>query len=309
MRQAVLVLFGVASLRGQTVGDPDVRLGAGEKVRNHRFAAAGRDDVGDRGGAAKDPLPVGFSLDARRGLVAVDHRRRAHGGSNGCGCGRERLGGAGDHIGDGALGDGQPKEVARRLDEAAIADHLARVQINDQRCNAGPERSAGRHIGRRRRRDARPATPTGAAVEIDPCRDRLDWRQINVIVGPDERLIRWHGLGAATRATLGKDIAHLIGSGQSCRATPGRPLRLSLRRSARLAFWPRDGGSDELSGVLGGWPNFASSAATLASSASTSMISSDLSSRLSDDASIQSLNQTHSLRSTPNPRVKPTHGG
>ena len=45
------------------------------------------------------------------------------------------------------------------------------------------------------------------------------------------------------------------GLGSSARREPGRPLRGGFRRSpcavaAALVFWPFDGGSDELSGVL-----------------------------------------------------------
>src|SRR5712692_6301902 len=52
------------------------------------------------------------------------------------------------------------------------------------------------------------------------------------------------------------------GLGASARNTPGRPFRLlAARRSARLGLRPCAGGTDELSGVLGGPPSFASSSA------------------------------------------------
>ena len=64
MREAILVPFGVSALRCEAVGDPHRRPRAGEKVRHHRFAATGHDDVGGGGGASKHPLPVGFAFDA-----------------------------------------------------------------------------------------------------------------------------------------------------------------------------------------------------------------------------------------------------
>jgi hypothetical protein len=43
------------------------------------------------------------------------------------------------------------------------------------------------------------------------------------------------------------------------RVTPGRLLRggLVVAGGSVLAFCPRDGGSEELSGVFGGWPSSA----------------------------------------------------
>src|SRR5712692_5737117 len=53
------------------------------------------------------------------------------------------------------------------------------------------------------------------------------------------------------------------GLGASARNTPGRPFRLlAARRSARLGLRACDGGTEELSGVLGGPPSMASSSAT-----------------------------------------------
>jgi hypothetical protein len=95
---------------------------------------------------------------------------------------------------------------------------------------------------------------------------------------------------------------------------PGQPLRGGLGLSGRLDFWPLEGGSEELSGVLGGMFSLASSAATRAVSAafysmraSISAISSDLSSLPSDSGVIPSLNQPTRTRSSRHARVSPSH--
>ena len=126
------------------------------------------------------------------------------------------------------------------------------------------------------------------------------------------RLIVWRQRGAATGAGLGVQIAHMIGIGAQLARNAGPALAPRLRRIGTLAFWPLDGGSEELSGVLGGMFSCASSAATRATSAafcpvrmricpacaSTSASSSDLSSWPSESASIPSLNQPDPPKST-----------
>jgi len=81
-------------------------------------------------------------------------------------------------------------------------------------------------------------------------------------------------------------------------------LRLDARRSARLGFWPRLGGRDELSGVFGGMPSFASKTATRSANVvtcaacpakastcdTTSVISSSLDRACSASRSIQTWN-------------------
>src|SRR5208282_4747354 len=57
--------------------------------------------------------------------------------------------------------------------------------------------------------------------------------------------------------------------GWSGRCAPACGLALGLGADGSEGFWPLDGGTLELSGVLGGRPNFASSSATRAVRAST----------------------------------------
>src|SRR5215471_4351996 len=60
------------------------------------------------------------------------------------------------------------------------------------------------------------------------------------------------------------------GFSASLRATPGRPLRRCLTAGgSALAFCPREGGSEELSGVFGGPPRLASRSAMRAFNAFT----------------------------------------
>ena len=55
----------------------------------------------------------------------------------------ERLFGARQHVGDGALGEFQAEQAVEHLDHAIVADHLAGVQIGHERDDTGTERTAG----------------------------------------------------------------------------------------------------------------------------------------------------------------------
>jgi hypothetical protein len=60
-----------------------------------------------------------------------------------------------------------------QLRQALEADHLAAVQIGDRSLDAGAERRALRHVGRRLGGDACLAARARGAEQIDPCCDRL----------------------------------------------------------------------------------------------------------------------------------------
>ena len=76
----------------------------------------------------------------------------------------------------------------------------------------------------------------------------------------------------AAGTVLSEEASRRVASGfsASLRATPGRPLcrRLTAGGSA-FAFCPREGGSEELSGVFGGPPRLASNSAMRAFNAFT----------------------------------------
>ena len=97
------------------------------------------------------------------------------------------------HVGDGALADVEAEHTLQHFRHAVVADELLCMQIDDQGGDAGAERTAGRHVERRRGRDDFAATRTDAAVQVDArvmpeaCfqHDRLDRRQIDEVVGVD----------------------------------------------------------------------------------------------------------------------------
>ena len=154
VREAELVRLGVSALRGKSVGQPDLRLGATEKHRRHAFAACRRDHVGHGRGAAERSLPPRRAFHACACFVAGDHRARAHAGGDHVGVGCERLAGARQHVGDDALRDAQAEQAVEHFGQALETHQLAAVQIGDGRSDAGAERGALGHVGRRCRGDA-----------------------------------------------------------------------------------------------------------------------------------------------------------
>ena len=74
----------------------------------------------------------------------------------------------------------------------------------------GPNGLAGLHVSGRLRRDVLPAARALCAKEIDPRRDWPDRRQVDVVVGVRENLIRGRHLCSAG-AAFGADIECLVG--------------------------------------------------------------------------------------------------
>ena len=221
---------GVPRLGGEAVGDPDLRPGAGEEVGDDRLGPSGHDAMVDGGGRGEHPLPAGAALDAGRGLVAGDHGGGAHGCLDDGARDRERLGRAGQHVGDGAFRDVQAEQPVEHLDEAVVADQLAGVQVDDEGDDAWSERTAERHIDRRRGGHPRVAAGAVAAVQMDARRDRLDRRQVDVVVGVNVGLIGRRQRGSAARAGLGVDLTDRVGIGAQ------RPGRAGPTLATRLGF-------------------------------------------------------------------------
>ena len=179
VREAELMLLGVLALCGQPVRQPHLGLRAGEERRRHALAAGLSHDEGD---GRRAPLPPGLALHARTGLVAGDHLAGAHLCRDPVGRRAKCLADAGEHVGDGALRDGEAEQALADLGQPLEADHLAAVQVGDDRRDARIERRAFGHAGGRARRHARLAAGAGGAEQPDARRDRPDRRKVDMIV-------------------------------------------------------------------------------------------------------------------------------
>src|SRR5208282_2594550 len=98
---------------------------------------------------------------------------------------------------------------------------------------ARAERRALGHVGRSLGGDACLAARARGAEQIDPCCDRLDRRQIDMVPRPREFLTCLCERGA-TRAAFGVDVAS--GFSASARAAPGWPLRAFFTRVGSATF-------------------------------------------------------------------------
>jgi len=124
---------------------------------------------------------------------------------------------------------------------------------------ASPAKASRRHPGRRGALKSQRRCSSDTPARDDASGDyRAKRRQLDMIISVKARLIcqgqcvSQCGQRSATLATIRS------GLGASARNTPGRPFRFfAARRSAGLGLRPCDGGSEELSGVLGGPPSFA----------------------------------------------------
>jgi hypothetical protein len=136
MREAELMLLGMLALRRQPVRQPQLRLYAGKKRRRHALAAGGGDDEGGGCRTAERPLPPGLALHARARLVAGDRLAGAHLLRDPLGRLSDCLADAGEHVGDDTLRDGEAEQSLADLGQPLVADHLAAVQVRDDRRDA-----------------------------------------------------------------------------------------------------------------------------------------------------------------------------
>jgi hypothetical protein len=212
-------------------------------------------------GAAERPLPPGLALDARARLVAGDHLARTHLLRDPLGRLSDGLADAGKHIGDGALRKGEAEEALADLGQPFVADHLAAVQVRDDRRDAGTERRALGHVGGRACRHARLAARAGGAEQLDARHNRLDRWDIDVIVRFRELLpdLAEHG---AARTPLGVEAARRIrafgkrarDAGAAFARRPGRlrpGVRLLPARRRQRGVVRRLGGLAKLGFELG----------------------------------------------------------
>jgi hypothetical protein len=130
------MLLGMLALRRQPVRQPQLRLYAGKKRRRHALAAGGGDDEGGGCRTAERPLPPGLALHARARLVAGDRLAGAHLLRDPLGRLSDCLADAGEHVGDDTLRDGEAEQSLADLGQPLVADHLAAVQVRDDRRDA-----------------------------------------------------------------------------------------------------------------------------------------------------------------------------
>ena len=117
---------------------------------------------------------------------------------------------SGKHVGDGALRDGEAEQALADLGQPLVADHLAAVQIGDRRHDPRTERRAFGHVRGRVRRHPCLAAWTRAAEQLDARRDRLDRRNVDMVVLSREVL---PGLPEhdTARTELGIEAARRVG--------------------------------------------------------------------------------------------------
>ena len=183
--------------------------------------------------AAERPLPPGLALHARARLVAGDHLARAHLRRDPLGRRSDGLADAGEHVGDGALRDREAEQALADLGQPLVADHLAAVQVGDDRRDARTERRALGHVGGRACRHARLATRARGAEQLDARRDRPDRRNVDMVVLFRELLSGLAEHGTA-RTALGVEAPRRVrASRRACARRRGGPCAAACSPAAR----------------------------------------------------------------------------
>ena len=268
---------------GLSVGDPHLGPVRAQHLLGHRLGAPRRDLV--QHGPVRDehPVPVRDAVEAgrvRREIdppvrflilltIRGDHLgvperpgdRRARG--------LERVGHAAERVGDGALRDPQPEQLAHEPAQPLEADMMTVVETEQQRVEVRRERRARRHARGRLGPEPASATGTAPAQKLDPRGVRHDRRDVDMVVSrrtcwtcPETSAPQWPQASARRRS---------VSSGSSARRrdVPGREGRgvFAVPLPGRLALGPEDGGRCEFFEVFLGADSLASSSAIRAACA------------------------------------------
>src|SRR5215470_11091789 len=225
--KADLVFVGVIALRRKTIGEPHLGLRPVEELYRHDLTPCWGDHVSHGRRRAEYPLPMRLSLDAGRGLVAGDDGAVADGLVDCFSALGKRLGSARQHVGYGAFRNLQPEQAVQHLGQPCVADHLAAVQIGDQRDDAWAERRAARPLRGTVAPDGLAAPRTITLVQLVPSRQRPEWRDLDVVVGVREHLTLEGYLSTAV-AALGKVVAGHVGVGTELARDSGTPFAALL---------------------------------------------------------------------------------
>lgn len=155
------------------------------------------------------------------------------------------------------------------------------VQIDHHGLDAAPERRAGLQPCGRSRHGAHAAAGAASAEQVHPGHDPAHWRQLDAVVDALRRLRldREAGLagGAGVQARLDQVVRD---PGQGTRRPGTAAARRPVARE-RFGLWPRAGGVEELSGVLGGRVSSSTRFSRAATRANSARISASFSASLS----------------------------
>ena len=259
----LMVAFGPAHLGAVAIGDPEVGTDVAEEVRDHVLAAAGADDEAAVVAVMEDPGPPVPLADPHAGLVRLQHAAGEQAGAD-----QARLAGEGvaavvEHVDQRAFADLEPEQVGHQPRQPLERDGMGEAQVDDKGPQVRPERRAWRHVVRRLRLELPGATRAGSTKQRNARHVGPDRRDLDMVIGVTGDLRRperrRHNARRRSRghpaASSDWDAADGARRGAACALSLGRLL------SSPEALCPCEGGVLELSGVFGGRPSLASSAA------------------------------------------------
>ncbi|MEQ9042717.1 MAG: hypothetical protein RLO23_02745, partial [Alphaproteobacteria bacterium] len=125
----LMVLGGPPHLGAEAVGHPELGPGIAEELRDHLLAARRADDEAGAVAVVEHPGPEGPLADTRAGLVGFQRRAGQQPRLDQVALGPEGGGGLRQDVGERALADRQPEQVAQQACQALERDRLAEPQV------------------------------------------------------------------------------------------------------------------------------------------------------------------------------------
>ena len=140
------------------------------------------------------------AVDPHRGFVGADDPRAAQAGQDGPDTGIEARFGAAERGVERALADRQRKQLGEQARQPPVADRMDDAQVDRERHKVEAEWRAGFHAFRDGGQRGHPTARTMAGIAFDAGDDRLDRRQIDLVVALCETLICVRQRGTAVWA-------------------------------------------------------------------------------------------------------------
>jgi hypothetical protein len=205
---------------------------AGDDIRSTAMPHNMNDDVL----ILKHPVPACFTVNPNAGFIGIDHTRCAQAGQNGGNLIIKAQLGFSEHSIQSALADRQRKQMPEQLAQSVVADGVGKAQIESQRQNVGTERRPVLQACRHRRQRDPMAAWAMPGITFHPRHDRLDRRDLDLVVAAVQLVVGVLQLRRAMTAAFGLGNDGFVGIVRQKAPTPFAPeASVPLSGSSNLA--------------------------------------------------------------------------
>jgi hypothetical protein len=216
-------LCGVILLGTVQIGHPDRRPMRAQDLWHHALSPTGSEHMDADLGVLKHPFPLLSAVHAGTGLITTNQTAAAQPGEDFRQAlvqpAFDRL----EHVGQTPFTDVQPKHLRKQRRQALITARMRVAQGRRQTLDRGPKWGARFHPRGDRGHRRLPTAGTPTAIRLHARDDRLDGRQLDLVIDSLQRLPYLWNLMTTMGADFRLGDEHLVGVGVQGASTTGTP--------------------------------------------------------------------------------------